>query len=67
MGSELLTSGGNHGWRWESAPGQVGWQRLPVPERDMVEVKGVGVGASASGSVVLVSFAMAAAAGAAFY
>lgn len=65
MGSELLTSGGNHGWRWESAPGQVGWQRLPVPERDMVEVKGVG--GSGSGSVVLVSFAMAAAAGAAFY
>ena len=36
MGVDESISGGCHGCRWESAPGQVGWLKLPVPERDMV-------------------------------
>ena len=34
----MATSGGYHGWRWEDESSQMGWQKLPVPERDMIFV-----------------------------
>jgi hypothetical protein len=33
MGLDASISGADHGWRCAQA---VGWQKLPVPERDMV-------------------------------
>ena len=49
MGSEVAISGGYHGCRWEVSS-QIGWQNLPVPERDIVLVLVLSVGGEAATS-----------------
>lgn len=39
MGSDLAISGAYHGWRLQESS-QVGWQKLPAPESDIVAVIG---------------------------
>ena len=50
MGSEVAISGGYHGCRWDESS-QIGWQNLPVPERDIVLVLVLSVGGEAAASM----------------